>query len=316
MSIIVIVIVLVIIMLLIYIYRNKYETLDSVPSAPLPKTYKIVKSHVKTPKGFVEAAFHSDYMDVLTAFNDIAPDQRQIFNINNVPVTIEEGQDDFIMDIAKHFVDQINEDLDKNVATFRTANSGWDDYVPENKMESGWEKVQRQLGLPTSLYNEPAGKSKVILIEVNNVKKSETENEIRYECTLTIQKENVKDQIIIECSFVIPKGLSNDMSNVLIERVIMMGFTTSQGEGKDRLPADNLYRFDCLEENNMLTGADIVQEMMGKYQLRKQLTHERVDHLDEDAQKHHAEAPKLNTYDTYNMTQTIYDDIEGNKVFD
>ena len=46
-------------------------------------------------------------------------------------------------------------------------------------MESGWEKVQRSLGLPVSLYHKPAENGLLSLISIDNVKKYETDDEIR-----------------------------------------------------------------------------------------------------------------------------------------
>ena len=37
---------------------------------------------------FTEGQFHNDYRDTITAFNNIAPSQKQIFNQGNIPIVL------------------------------------------------------------------------------------------------------------------------------------------------------------------------------------------------------------------------------------
>ena len=75
----------------------------------------------------------------------------------------------------------ISNKIYKNIFTevpdYRTANSGWDEPLQDQQMETGWEKHMQSLGLPKSLYPDPAKKSKVKLEKIDHVEKYETEDE-------------------------------------------------------------------------------------------------------------------------------------------
>jgi len=61
---------------------------------------------------FIEAMFHSDYMDVITSFNNLSPNQRQIFNINNVPCKVTKDSDiTKVGEIIGDFIESLNDDI-------------------------------------------------------------------------------------------------------------------------------------------------------------------------------------------------------------
>ena len=266
---------------------------------------------------FIEAMFHSDYMDVITSFNNLSPNQRQIFNINNIPCEVTKDIDDEIVgDIAKDFIQSLNDDISKNIPLTHTANSGWDEALPEETCESGWEKVQRQLGLPTSLFNKPKMKTNIELVNVSHIIKYETENEIKYECQIVIAKNKVSDKLIIKLSVVVPKGILKDGVNVIVENISVIGYLTKQGLGTDRVATDDFYYFDNLEQNNMITGKTVATEMMKKYDMKRKIMQERIDGMDVDTQEKYKNSPTPSDYDTYQFTQTVFDDMFGEKKFD
>lgn len=265
---------------------------------------------------FIEAMFHADYMDVITSFNNLSPNQRQIFNINNVPCKVTKDSDIAkVGEIIGDFIKSLNNDISKNVPLIHNASSGWDEVLPEHSCESGWEKVQRQLGLPTSLFNKPKMNTVVKLVQFSNVVKYETENEIKYICKVVIVKNKVLDKLVIKISIVIPKGLTGDGTNVILENIAVMGYLTEQGLGTDRLTTDDFYYFDSLEKNNMITGKTVATEMMKKYDVKKKVMQERVDGMDLDTQEKYYNSPSPSEYDTYKMTQTVFDDMFGEKKF-
>jgi hypothetical protein len=271
----------------------------------------------KIDPNFIEAKFHSDYMDVITSFNNLSPNQRQIFNINNVPCAVTKGVDvSKVGGIVDEFIGSLNEDMRNNVPTSRTSSSGWDEILPEHSGESGWEKVQRQLGLPISLFNKPKMNMPVKLTQFSDITKYETENETKYACKIIIAKKKVKDELVVKLSFVVPKGLTNSRTNIIIEHIDVIGYITSQGLGMDRLETDDFYYFDSLEKNNMITGKTVATEMMKKYNIKKKVMQERIDGMDIDTQEKYYNTPSQTEYDTYKMTQTVFDDMFGQKNFD
>lgn len=265
---------------------------------------------------FIEAMFHSDYMDVITSFNNLSPNQRQIFNINNVPCKVTKDSDvTKVGEIIRDFIESLNNDISKNVPMVHNASSGWDEVLPEHSCESGWEKVQRQLGLPISLFNKPKMNTRVKLVQFSDVVKYETENEVKYVCKVVISKNKVSDKLVIKVAIVIPKGLSNNGTNVILENIMVMGYLTEQGLGTDRLATDDFYYFDSLEKNNMITGKTVATEMMKKYDVKKKVMQERIDGMDLDTQDKYYNSPSPADYDTYKMTQTVFDDMFGEKKF-
>jgi hypothetical protein len=259
---------------------------------------------------FVEAKFHIGYVDVINAFNNLAPSQRQIFNINNVPCNVSDAYDKAeVTEMMTSFIESLNNDIKNNVMSVHSVNSGWDEQVFEPTIKSGWDKVQESLGLPTTLYQRPAVKTQVHLVSFGNVLTYETENEIKYVAKVILAKEKVAEKLVIQVAFVMVKGVAGKETNVIIENIDVLGFMTSQGQGIDHIELDNFYNFDSLEKNNMVSGTTVAQELMNKYNMRKKIMQERIDNSDTDVQEKYATSPSPADYDTYKMTTNIIDDM-------
>ncbi len=265
----------------------------------------------KINPNFISAQYHSDYMDVMSAFNDITPNQRQIFNVNNIPCKVTKNVDiSKVSEIVNDFIQELNEDISKNVSLIHTANSSWTEPLPEYNTESGWQKFQTSLGLPGSLYNKPKMRTKVRLVKFSDIVKYETENEIRYICHIVISKDKVKDNLVIKVSFVFPKKvIKKENFAIVLEDISVLGYLTTQGLGLDRAPLDDYYYFDSLEDDNMITGKTVVNEMKNKYNVRQAIMQERIDGMDSDVQDKYRGTPSPTEYDSYKMTQTIFDDM-------
>lgn len=314
-------IILIIVIVFIFgwiLHKNKQHTAveQMITVHDIPN---IKPTSIPTPKldpNFIEAKFHSDYMDVISAFNDLSPSQRQIFNINNVPCKVTNNVDSqLIGEILEEFIVEINEDIQKNVPLVHTANSGWDEVVPEHTVESGWEKVQRQLGLPTSLFTKPVMNTKISLVNFSNITKYEIEKEIKYICQMVIEKNKVKDKLVVQISFVLPKDL--DGRKIIIETIDVLGFLTEQGLGVDRQETDDFYYFDSLNRSNhnMLSGNIILNELQKKYDMRQKVMQERIDGSDDFVKNKYKEIPSPAKYDSYQLTQTVISDMTNEKKF-
>lgn len=295
--------------------KNKTEPLIELRDIPHHSRKHIAKNELK--ENFIDAMFHHDYMDVITSFHNLSPSQRQIFNINNIPCKVLHDVDvDVVSDIINEFINTLNDDINKNVACTRDANTGWDEQLPEKLCESGWEKVQRQLGLPTSLYNKPSVHTTVRLVRFYDIVRYETENEIKYTYTLVILKDNVNDKLVVHMAIVRPKCVSQKSSNIIIESINVCGYLTQVYGEIEQSPLGDEYNFDMLEKNNMLTGKTILKELMHKYDTRRKVMQERIDGMDADTQDKYRETPSPSEYDTYKVTQTIFDDVNNKKIFD
>lgn len=261
------------------------------------------------PRIFTEGMFHSDYMDIITAFNNLSPNQRQVFNIDNQPSKVSNVSPNIVGDIVDNFIGRVNEYVKESVPTVRNPSCGWDEPVPDPNVKSGWDKIQESLGLPGSIYDKFAGQSTLHLIGIQKVTKYETDKEIKYECILIVQKEGVSDQLVVKADFVLTKGLKNPQIHVVIEFINIMGFLSVNGMSNDRLEADDFYNFKHLEKNNMTASNTIMRELLKKYELRNRLMQEKIDQMEPAVYDTYQELPFMDSYESHKVTRNITDDI-------
>ena len=279
---------------------------------------------------FIEVQFHNDYRDTLTAFNNIAPSQKQIFNQENVPVKFTKPDNKEAEPMVVDFIKEVNKNLDEAVSATRTSNSGWDEAQPDKTVESGWEKQMKHLCVATSIYNKPATKSNVRLIKLDHVEKYETESEIKYICFLILQKENVNDQMIVKVSFVMSKSdvnldrnffndvkdlknnrdtkKSDDGESVIVEEVFILGFLTRKEINEAGKVRDSFYNFAGMEDNEHISQGTIMKELIKKYKDRTRETNNFNATLDPEGRNFHRDLPHLRNYKSYQVTRTIFDD--------
>jgi hypothetical protein len=284
---------------------------------------------------FMEAQFHNDYRDTITAFNNISPSQRQIFNQANVPAKFTNPSVSEVQDIINDFIREVNTNIDQVVTEHRHSNSGWDEPLPDKTVKSGWEKQMEHLGIPTGLYNKPASKEKVKLLKIDHVEKHETEDEVKYTCFLILRKLSVQDQIVVKVSFVMAKpspdernffkdvkdldnsyGTSKDEPvNLIVEEIFIIGFLTSRQINEAAKTRDDFYNFSALEDTEHISQKTIMKELVKKYKQRTKENNSFNATLDEEGRNYHASLPHLRNYKSYQVTQTIMDDWKGTPAF-
>ncbi|AYV84839.1 MAG: hypothetical protein Hyperionvirus43_2 [Hyperionvirus sp.] len=206
---------------------------------------------------FEQMQFHNDYRDTLSAFNDIAR-QKVIFNEGDLPTECVDVDvdDDEVIFLVEEFIETLNEDVLNNVGDQRDANTGWDEPIVEKKTVSGWEKQRIELGLPVSLYQDPASRDIVHLLKIDAAEKFTTASEIKYQIVIIIQKANVADQMVVKISFVF-----SDPKNVTIEEINVVGYLTN-----DELVKDDFYNFKSLDHGLGITDNKlVVEELTKKY---------------------------------------------------
>ncbi|AYV75747.1 MAG: hypothetical protein Terrestrivirus3_16 [Terrestrivirus sp.] len=297
---------------------------------------------------FVEMQFHTDYRDTLTSFNDIAPDQKKIFNIQDAPtkLTVVPFPHKEVKKTIKDFINLINRDVEFYVSDYRGNNTGWDEPLPQLHKESGWDKEQDELGLPRSLFPEPAKRSPVRLVKIDYVEKYVTEFETEYICTFIIKKENVDDQMIVRVSFVsenhdvneerdffkdldpnittTPKKQNQKIQDrnheMVIEEIFVVGFLTNvgQGTGTDAKPInyDNLdwYNFKGLELNGITDQGTIMKELIHKYKERDNSMMTFTSSLDKEGREFHEDLPHMAQYKSYQCTRSTIDELTNKPI--
>ncbi|AYV78908.1 MAG: hypothetical protein Edafosvirus47_4 [Edafosvirus sp.] len=274
---------------------------------------------------FNNIVFNNDYRDVITAFDNIAPKQRQIFNIANIPVKYSLVDPSEVSIMINDFICLLNKNIITDVTEERTVNSGWDEAVPEPNLKSGWDKLQESLGLPASLYNKPAKNSRVALIFIKRVEKYETEDETKYVCFLILQKMNVNEQMIIKLSLVQDNRSITDERNffvnsqietkVVIEEIFIIGYLSENGIEGCVAPQDNFYNFEGLEKSDMMDQKLLMREMMAKYKEKTREMNHRNLQMGKEQSDLNNHLEYLYNADGYQATQTIFDDMQANRKF-
>jgi hypothetical protein len=291
-------------------------------------SYGDVISPKRVKPNLLNLQFHNDYRDTITAFNNLVPEKKQYFNLPNLPLQYNEVASGEVKNIVLDFIEAVNDNLVQEVPTHRNPNSGWDEAVVDPTVESGWDKVQKALGLVPSLWKGPATKNRLYLVNIEQVQKYETEDEVKYSCTLVLQKEGVEDQMLVKADFVRDKRPLRDENNfffttnveinIVIENVFILGYLSDQGNDH-RLQYDGdavkFYDYNKLEHNNLVDPQYIMSELEGKYKKRTKEMQQRNAMLDEEGQAFHRELPS--PYDLSNIreTRSIIDDMTKTKTF-
>jgi hypothetical protein len=319
-KIIFVIIAIVVILTIIYIIiKNKKITNYKFQINNKKKEYNLNKykkysiDQMVNDEYFNATQFHYDYVDVIDAFNDIAPNNKQLFNINNVPcITTKNVDVEIVEEIVNNFIEELKENIVNNIYVVRENTLSWQSSLPRQKYTDGFEKVQKGLGLPEKLYNDNVLKTKIYLIEFSDIVKYETEIEVKYTTYVLIGRDKSKDKIFIKVSFMYDK---KQPKSIIIENINILGYTSKNGTNNMYADVNNYYNFDSLDDNNMLNSEDIMKELEYKYKIREKLMQEQVDNMHPDDKYTHMNIDPYQ-YDSYKEIQTIYEDVYGEKYFE
>ena len=269
----------------IYKKEKKYETIndpcekDDLSEQCMINIIEKPKKKKKLNTYFQEMQFHTDYRDTLNAFSMMC-DNKIIFNKSDSPlVDASHPKSKEVKHLIIKFIKETNNISQNEVSeTINMNKNGWNDDMPlpQMKNKSGWDKFQESLGLPNTLYNEPASKAPIKLIKLDNIEKYETENEIKYVVYLIVQKKNVTDQMIVKVSFVIDrtdcnldreffaKNKNNYETKVLIEEIFVVGYLVITDNGNKKSYRENLYEFENISDGRMFNQEEIIKQLNKK----------------------------------------------------
>lgn len=245
---------------------------------------------------FINTLFHNDYRDVMTAINNIVPDQKKVFNEENYNEKQSTPKYCEIRELLDEFMTVLNHNLLTGNYMARNENSGWDEAIQDKNMSSGWEKFRKSLGLPTALYTKPAKQSEVEVVSVTNTEKYETEFEIKYVVHLVIKKLNVEDQMGLMISFVIKKDLckikpgygadARYADTIIIEEITTVGFFGYDGdmevneEYKEQFKHLDHGSFSALNNHDVTRDHHIIDQIMKRRHHEIEARQERINNLD------------------------------------
>jgi hypothetical protein len=255
----------------------------SFPSLINSNSNKKHKNKIKLNQHFQDMQFHSDYRDTLNAFVLLSPNQKQLFNKSDLPLShvVDPPSNEFKI-LILDFIKEINKTIKNNITNEVDISNGWQDNLPEKIHKSGWDKEQETLGLPNSIYKEPAQKAIIKLLKVDKVEKYETDEQIKYSIILIAQKKNVNDQIIFKVSFVLDKNDVNldreffdkkkNTYNAIVhvEEISVIGFLTNifnktlKNKCAKSKSRENFYQFDNISDGKMFSQKDIIKVLNQK----------------------------------------------------
>lgn len=213
---------------------------------------------------FIEMQYHNDYKNIATVFEQMAETGKQIFNRSSLPVTVKELDPNESVQLVEIFLEQLNEDLSKN--------------IPTKSKQSGWEKQMKELGLPENIYDDNSENALIKLIKIDKFILSYTDAQIRYDIYLIIQKTNSYDQMVLKVSFVrdredmnVDRNFFKDDKtvdlNVHLEDIFVIGFLTNHSYGSNGVATrQDFYTFENIEQDGIMNQEEIFKQLKKKYQ--------------------------------------------------
>jgi hypothetical protein len=309
-------------------HRNDPGTL-SCPK----KNRRIVHDNKSIPVNmeFIEMQYHKDYNDTITAINNLTP-QKELFNLGYLPVRQIDPDPKNVDSLVNLFMDKLNGEIVNNVQEYLNVNSAWSDMGKRRREKSGFEQQMEELGLPGSLYNEPAVKAPVVLVKIDKAEQSNTNDQIRFTAYVVIQKVNVRDQMAIQINFFMEredlktdrddranfftKGLPGEDDDekvdpdqiVVIEQVFILGYLTRESEKRTKMDKFHDYKKNIYRTDGTINQEEVIKAMLTKHKERQNELDSFMCTLDDDTKEIHG-VPDVDNYTQYKNTRTIMDDL-------
>ena len=300
-----IIVIIAVILLIIYFLKNKNTYNKKRKYVKKPQIKNITKNITKNSfpeeivlKGeLIEIQYHVDYSDTITAINKLTP-QKELFNLAFLPVKNSTPSDENSKELVNIFINAINTEISK-APDFLNVNSGWNDVISRRREKTNQEKQLESLGIPSKIYNTPSPKAQIKLLKIDKAEQFTTDNQIRIEIHVIIQKENVEDQMVLMIQFFMEKENDNffdkDLKNndfktsVLIERIFIVGFLTNDTILKTKM--EKFYEYDdILREDGTMNQEKVLKMMIQKHKDRNEELNSFTQTLDKDTQKTHFNA--------------------------
>ena len=298
--------------------KIKYKKIKGGSNIPneISKYDKIIPDLIKVRiKPFIlNIKFHNHFRDIMTAIDNMLPVQKEIFNRSNIPISYSSADYKTIKLIALDFIVTLKNQL-KRLPDERNSNSGWDEALPDPNIKSGWDKFTNNIGIPSSLYEQPAKNENIYLIDIFNNEKHETEDEIRYITTLIVGKETVDDQILIKIAVVLDKRCNTGKKQkVVLEEINIIGYLSDYGDSNDpeKNPKEPFYEFSQLTKNDVINNHEILLELERNFVRKMDSVQTMLGTTEPDTRIFGSELPLKSTLESHKVTRSIVDDMKNN----
>jgi hypothetical protein len=274
---------------------------------PISSTRDSRKKNIYKPyklnKYFVQTQFNDSYRDVMTAFNDIAPDQKNMFNIQMLPVTTTIFNPDKMppfdcIKLVDLFINNLNKVVMELPQSAEILND-FNNYLPLtaqlNKYvkNKGINEFYKEIGVNYNLYADTPPNAPVRLVRITKMEKQYTEEQTKYVITFVMKKilKSVHDQIQITVHFVYKNdenefegmfnniAITNEVQPIVIELIFVNGYysndfnidvecysTTKEGNNSD---SNDFYEFNALKNPTVTQDHYILKELNKKKEMHK-----------------------------------------------
>lgn len=261
----------------------------------------------------LDIKFHNDYRDIMTAVDNMVPNQKKIFNIINSQAQYQIGDYQEHKEIAEDFMILLNNQISK-LSDNRNNNSGWDEPLPDPNIKSGWDKFTQHMGIPCSIYEDKATNGNIYLVDIFNNEKHSTLDEIKYITTLIIGKEHVDDQLMLRLSVVKDKRCKSKSikQKIVIEDLTIIGYLSDYGDSNaPENERESFYAFNSTSKSDVINNHQIIQELEKNFTKRMDTVQIMMSSVDPDERIFGASLPPRTDLESHKVTRNVIDDMKS-----
>jgi len=278
---------------------------NKIISKPKPK---FIKSCLN--KNFINNSYNDQYRDLLTAINILAPEQKPIFNLQQLPVQSSKININNLPNNISFMINKFIENLNKIISNLPQSNeviNNYNNYLPNHNVDlskKGINKFYKDIGVDYNLYPDTPKNSTVSLIQILNISTEKTEAEIKYITSFVIKKNlsSVSDQMKLTVHFVCkldPFEADNLFNNnnfnnneelakkyIALEYVFVDGFFSNlninnsiESHNLNDNANSDFYDFNSLKTSNLTSQLDIQKEFNKKIKEHQQENDNRTKNI-------------------------------------
>ncbi len=259
-------------------------------------------------KNFIENSYNDQYRDILTAINILAPEQKPIFNLQELPVKSSKINVSNIPNNIKFMINKFIENLNKIIKNLPQSNeviNNYNNYLPNHNSDiskKGIHKFYKDIGVDYNLYPDTPKNSTISLILISNCSIEKTQAEVKYITSFIVKKDLkcVSDQMKLTVHFVCkldPFEADNMFMNnsnddelskkyIALEYVFVDGYFSNlnvnnsvESHNLNNNENSDFYNFDSLKTSNLTSQLDIQKEFNKKIKLHQQENNNRTKNI-------------------------------------
>jgi hypothetical protein len=268
-----------------------------------------VKSPIKSNLNihFINNSYNDQYRDILTAINILSPEQKPIFNLQQLPVQSSNFDLHKLPNIVSFLINKFIINLNKIISNLPHSNdviNNYNNFLPNHNVDisnKGINKFYKDIGVDYNLYPNTPINSTISLIQILNVSTEKTQAEIKFITSFVVKKNlpSISDQMKLTVHFVSKldpfeaDNLFNNKSNhefskqfIAIEYVFVDGFFSNlninnsvESHNLNDNSNSDFYDFNSLKTSNLTSQLDIQKEFNKKIKEHQQENDNRTKNI-------------------------------------